>query len=307
VRFLILGGPGRSGTSFVAERLGFHPRIAALRGVELKILCEKNGLQDLFHALVETYSPNRAAVALGQFGYIERALLRGQFGQTELTSLAPEDAWADCFRRFTAELCENGHPVAQGSDVFLSQAHRLLTDIAALAWGERAGAPAYFLEKTPHNLLAIRFLARLVPEAKYLHVMRDPRSIAWSLTTMNWGPDRLESAASWVASYCRQWLVAEAEAADLELPLMRVHIEDIVTAPDHTRQALGAWLGLDPAPLDMKSEAPDMLTRWTGRASQDQRALLDQLLAGWIHHFGYDMDEVGHRPNAEPSAPEAAT
>ncbi len=71
------------------------------------------------------------------------------------------------------------------------------------------------------------------------------------------------------------------------------------------RQELAAWLDLDPAPLDMKSEAPGMLTRWTGHATQDQRALLDRRLASWIHHFGYEMDQVGHRPNAKTSAPEA--
>jgi len=75
MRYLFVGGPGRSGTSFVADRLGNHAQVVALKDIELKIFCEKNGLQDLFHALVETYSPNRAVTALDQFRRMVEALI----------------------------------------------------------------------------------------------------------------------------------------------------------------------------------------------------------------------------------------
>ncbi len=44
MRILFVGGPGRSGTSFVADRCGSHPQVATLKDIELKIFCEKNGL-----------------------------------------------------------------------------------------------------------------------------------------------------------------------------------------------------------------------------------------------------------------------
>ncbi len=136
--------------------------------------------------------------------------------------------------------------------------------------------------------------------------MRDPRSIAWSLTTMSWGPDELETAASWVASYCRQWLKAEADAADFGVPLMRVHVEDVVAEPNSACAALGGWLRLDPTHLDLASGLPEMLTRWVRRATPDQRAMLDQRLAGWVRHFGYDQARIGHRSPPAASASEAA-
>jgi hypothetical protein len=69
------------------------------------------------------------------------------------------------------------------------------------------------------------FLARLAPGARFLHVMRDPRSIAWSLLSMRWGSDKLATAARWVDSYCGAWIAAEAQAARRGLPLIRLYIE----------------------------------------------------------------------------------
>ncbi|MEL7152496.1 MAG: hypothetical protein AAFN51_01595, partial [Pseudomonadota bacterium] len=77
-----MGGPGRSGTSFVADRLGRHPDICTFPNVELKLFTEKNGLLDLYHALVETYSPNRATVALDQFNRFFEPSVYQRFEET---------------------------------------------------------------------------------------------------------------------------------------------------------------------------------------------------------------------------------
>jgi hypothetical protein len=90
-RSLFVGGPGRSGTSFVADRLGGHPQVASFKDIELKLFCEKNGLQDLFHVLVATYSPNRAVIALDQFHRMTQALVDGKYGQPALSTVAPAD------------------------------------------------------------------------------------------------------------------------------------------------------------------------------------------------------------------------
>ncbi len=113
MRYLFIGGPGRSGTSFVADRLGAHPQVTAFKDIELKIFCEKGGLQDLLHALVETYSPNRAAMALSQFRRMAEALIEGSYGQPALTTAAPAPRWRACFAAFTDSLLEDGHPLPQ--------------------------------------------------------------------------------------------------------------------------------------------------------------------------------------------------
>lgn len=304
LRVLFVGGPGRSGTSFVADRLGTHPQVVALNNIELKIFCEKNGLQDLYHALVETYSPNRAQMALDHFRRMTEALIGGSYGQPPLAARAPASVWRSAFAGFIASLTQDGHPVPHEPGVFLLRARVLLRQLADIASGAQGGAgPAegrrvahrLFLEKTPHNLLAIDFLARLAPGARFLHVMRDPRSIAWSLVRMRWGPSELSGAARWVASYCHAWTRAEARAADLGLPLVRTHIEDIARDPDGAAIRLMTGIGLDPAPGLFRGADLAVLNRWAAAAPPADRALLDAALGGWVAHFGYDPGRIGHR------------
>jgi hypothetical protein len=297
MRILFIGGPGRSGTSFVADRLGSHPEVAALKDIELKIFCEKNGLLDLYHTLVETYSPNRAVVALDQFRRLTEALIDGRHGQAALATAAPAEEWRGTFAAFVEALSQDGHPVPQGADVFLAAARGLLTRIAGLAASAAGrGDDALFLEKTPHCLLAIGFLARLAPGAQFLHVMRDPRSIAFSLLAMPWGPDRLAGAARWVESYCRAWVAAETEAADRGLALTRLYIEEVATAPAQAAEWLTAQLGLAPRRELFRGASVGVLNRWAATAEPDERALLDRRLGGWAAHFGYDPGRFGHRP-----------
>lgn len=301
MRYLFIGGPGRSGTSFVADRLGHHAQVAVLKDIELKIFCEKNGLQDLFNALCVTYSPNRASMALDQFARMTEALIAGRYGQPPLTAHQPAERWRAAFDNFTAELCENGHPMPCPARALFAAARRLLSALASLATPEEGAPPAIFLEKTPHNLLALDFLVDLAPGAQYLHMMRDPRSIAWSLTSMRWGPDDLGTAASWVASYCRIWTAAEARAADLGLPLMCLHIEAAAAEPEATARRITDWLGIAPEATLLAGADPGLLCRWVERATPDRRALLDDRLRGWVRHFGYDPDQIGVRP-AETTA-----
>jgi hypothetical protein len=299
MRYLFVGGPGRSGTSFVADRLGAHPQVAAFKDIELKIFCEKNGLLDLFHAICETYSPNRAVMALDQFRRMAEALTEGRYGQPALSTAAPAAGWRAAFAGFTAGLTDDGHPVPQTPEAFVGAARGLLGQIASLAAGqapEAAEDRLVFLEKTPHNLLAIDFLARLAPGARFLHVMRDPRSIAWSLLSMRWGPDELTTAARWVDSYCRAWAAAEARAAALGLPLIRLHIEEAAAAPDGAAAWLTARLDLAPHPGLFRGADPAVLNRWTAKPNQAEHALLDARLGGWVTHFGYDPQRIGWRP-----------
>jgi hypothetical protein len=293
---VFVGGPGRSGTSFVADRLGAHPQIAALKDVELKIFCEKSGLQDLFHALVGTYSPNRAVIALDQFRRMTEALVDGNYGQPALSTVAPAEDWRACFAAFTDSLLDDGHPVLQTPDLFFDAARALLDRIAALTIRIAAPSATFFLEKTPHCLLAISFLARLAPGARFLHVMRDPRSIAWSLLSMRWGPDKLTTAARWVDSYCHAWIVAEGHASSLGLPLSRLYIEEAAAAPAVASAWLTAQLGLDPRESLLNGADPALLNRWVAKADPAERALLDHRLGDWAIHFGYDPGRIGWRP-----------
>ena len=86
-----------------------------------------------------------------------------------------------------------------------------------------------FLEKTPHNLLNPRFFNRLFPEARYVHVVRDPRAIAVSLLAQTWGPSDLAGTRECVAAYLETWQSALQFLRETGLPVLDLRIEDLTS------------------------------------------------------------------------------
>ena len=304
MRTVFIGGPGRSGTSFVADRLAQHRKICSFRDVELKLFTEKGGLLDLWHSLGERYSPNRAAVAMQQFRKLIEALIDGRFGQPGLARLCPAAEWQAAVDGLCARLAENGHPVRTTEAAFDEAARGFVRAIADLAARQPGASPDahVFLEKTPHALLAMDFLDRVAPAARFVHVMRDPRSIAQSLRTMPWGPDCLDACATWVASYCEAWLAALARATGLGLTVHRLHIEMIAAQPDDHAVRLCGALGISPEP-DLFARADlATLNGWADRIARTELDLLTQRLGCWVHLFGYREDVVGVHRLSDTSA-----
>ena len=303
---IFVGGPGRSGTSFVADRLGRHPEICAFQNIELKLFTEKNGLIDLQHALVESYSPNRATVALQQFSRFFEALVEGRFGQQALASVTPRDRWFDIRDAFLAELCQHGQAGWTTMERFQRSVRTLLLRIVEIAVAEKDGdtRPTRFLEKTPHALLAPEFLTGIAPGCALMHVMRDPRSVAFSLRAMPWGPTTIEACCAWVANYCAAWLRAQSVIANLGLRVKTVQIEMLATAPERSGELICAALRIKPSVDLFRGAKLEILNGWTDRCSDNDLRTLDSRLGGWAEHFGYVASKVGH--TASPAENHAA-
>ena len=62
------------------------------------------------------------------------------------------------------------------------------------AYAESQGKPRYG-DKTPRYVTHLPALAALLPEARFIHVVRDGRDVAPGIVGMRWGPDNLRGAA----------------------------------------------------------------------------------------------------------------
>jgi len=125
--------------------------------------------------------------------------------------------------------------------------------------------------------------------------MRDPRSIAQSLRGMRWGPNDLNDCCAWVSGYCAAWLDAQKMAASMGIEIACFSIEDIANNPDECADGLCRAAGIDLQSDLFRGASTSILNGWVNSATDTDRALLDRRLSGWVHHFGYRPEQIGHR------------
>lgn len=182
-------------------------------------------------------------------------LLRAVFGQHPDIASGP-DAWIVSMllarRNIGAQL---GELLAQSFAVTPSLADaafaRAISDLlrGRLA---REGKP-HLLEKSALNILVFPELARLFPDAKFIHLVRDGRDVVASLRRAAWK----DPATGEILPHCREpeagvryWAqlvqvgLAAETAPELRGRVMRLRYEDLVRGPRETIEDVCSFLGL---------------------------------------------------------------
>lgn len=113
---------------------------------------------------------------------------------------------------------------------------------------ERQGV-ARWAESTPAHLLHLEQIHRSLPDAVFLHVIRDGRDVALSLEKQGWihplpGDHR---RAAFAAAAAWEWMVLEGARQGARLgPAYRVvRYEDLVERPEATLADVGGFIGHD--------------------------------------------------------------
>lgn len=205
---VFIGGTGRSGTHVLASLLGAHSRFADVP-IEARFHCNKRGLPALLGGRVTLE------------GFLEK--LRGFWwhrvrddGQPRgLYNLMHEHEFDAAVEAFTAGYHED--PTAACRGLFIA----LLGRVATVA-----GKPG-LVEMSSHNVREAQALRRIFPEARFIHVVRDGRDSASSVSSKSWGPTTVLDGIDWWADRLR-WIeggVRGAEdGAEYSLPEDRFHV-----------------------------------------------------------------------------------
>jgi hypothetical protein len=107
------------------------------------------------------------------------------------------------------------------------------------AYAEQRGK-ARWGDKTPRYVMDMPGIAELLPEAHFIHVIRDGRDVALSVRPLWFGPDSLEEAASW----WRERIDA-GQRAGAELPYLEVRYESLVEDVRAQLERVCRFLGLE--------------------------------------------------------------
>lgn len=167
-----------------------------------------------------------------------------------LDALIAHDRWSD----FGLDAGELRTRVRRASPRTLAELLRAFYSMYAARHGKRRWG-----DKTPPYVLKMPVIAEALPDAHFIHIIRDGRDVAVSVRPLWFGPDSIEEAAAWWKQR-----VMTGRRAGANLNYVEVRYEDLVEGPSHQLERLCQYLDLD--------FCPQMLTSHT-RAGERLREL----------------------------------
>lgn len=208
---IFVGGPGRSGTHPMGRLIEAHPRYHRIR-TEARFHASPGGLPDLVAGRTDMES------FLGRMR--GPWWLRGWGQRQGLQRLVDEDEREAALRAFEADF-ERDELAASGALI------RAFMDAPAA----REGKPAW-VELTGQTIEHAPFLVGLLPNARFINMVRDGRAVvAGMLRKVDMTDDPMKALEKWES------MVRESDAGIRSLPperLLTVHLDDFVA---HDREA----------------------------------------------------------------------
>jgi hypothetical protein len=119
-------------------------------------------------------------------------------------------------------------------------------------YAERAGKPRWG-DKTPRYTRKMPLIERALPEARFVHLIRDGRDVALSLMEVHFGPDDVRGAAErWT-----QWIAQARRHGERVGHYLELRYEDLIADPEDRLREICRFIELpwDPAMLDYHRRA----------------------------------------------------
>jgi hypothetical protein len=171
-------------------------------------------------------------------------------------------------------------------------------------------------DKTPRYVEHMRVVKKILPEAHFIHMIRDGRDVALSIMPLSFGPNTIEAAARWWVSRITR---ARAQAADVR-DYLEVRYEELLVRPDECLRKSCDFVGLpfdermlgyheraesrlaEVADLGATSarerrqihakllERPDPLRvgRWKREMARRERQRFEAIAGALLHELGYE-------------------
>lgn len=217
-RPVFVGGCERSGTTLLAARLAAHPQVVAVPESQFVVELLRDPPPGPFGAAVP-----------------ERVLAHWRFLLWELDLDAHEVAGL-------ARCASVGELASALADHY-----------AVRAGGRPRGSVTAWVDHTPWNLRHAVLLAEAMPEARFVHIVRDGRAVAASVMPLAWGPNDALAAAHWWTENVALALVAEQRLGPGRV--LRIRYEDLVDDPERVTAEVLAFAGLPRPDLATASSA----------------------------------------------------
>jgi hypothetical protein len=205
---------------------------------------------------------------------------------------------AQAFKGFNADQAKFvGNEVTLLRDIDLIMCARMLIDIQLFRYGETSGKPLGAIQvigdKTPQHCLSIPMLNQIYPDARFIHIIRDPRDAA----TSGWhhfGPDSQKPQEEYLGYFIREvWQQAVADGRDAGKAIpgqyLEVRYEDLHREEPYQIRRCLEFLEVDASPemVQICSKAGSFKDRSGGRerGQEDPKDFYRRgVTADWLNH-----------------------
>ncbi len=280
---VFIGGTGRSGTHILSYLLDRHSRFHGVP-IECRFHCNPKGLADVVQGRTEPDDFLRKLrgywwhrVRIGDRAYVRakwRALGRGR--DRGLHTIVDPDSFAAAADRFERE-----YP-----DDLLGASRNLFYDLLQ-PLADKAGKPV-LVEMSCFTIAAADGLARIFPEARFVHSVRDGRDSGSSKVSLRQKPHHPTDVASGIEFWAERLRQAEEGVrglSDADRERLRVICLDELVQSDREGAygELREFLGIDDEPAmreffeaEMSSDAAHR-ARWRKGLSEPEQERIVEL------------------------------
>ena len=255
-RIVFIGGTGRCGTTILRDCLCKHPEITSTP-YKWRFIVDPDGLIDFYVGVTETWSPyiyDRKLKRLEElFRRLEYKSGDEPYWEYRLGMWLPNyrkhvDTLLEELTQFTYSNQWVGSRSIEGTIRYryfsrgLSGAIRdFITGLVDDYLREHGGS--IFIDADTWNILFFRDILRILPEAKLIHIWRDPIETICSLAKQRWMPGDIAKAAMVYRDILMRW-----EAIRHSIPAQtytQIQLEELVDRPEIIMRDLCGWLGVD--------------------------------------------------------------
>ncbi|KQI73618.1 hypothetical protein AN191_01695 [Loktanella sp. 5RATIMAR09] len=161
--------------------------------------------------------------------------------------------------------------------------------------------PERFLDQISENgaktavLVLHRGLSKALdvfPDARIIHLVRDPRDVARSSVGMGWAGHVYFGVDHWINTE-NEWHACQPQVAQTQS--MTIQYEGLITAPEDTLSTISAFCGedYDPKMLDYNLKStyskpdPTLIFQWKHKQTSDEVSLVEQKIGTLLSTSGY--------------------
>ena len=152
----------------------------------------------------------------------------------------------------------------------------------------KGASEARIFDKTPQNVYGLPLLLHDFPDAKFIHIVRNPLNVIASLLLgkVVAAPNVVAAANYWVEAVA----IVNTCKAMLGDRLLEIRYEDLVASPGDVVAGLCRFVGEDPEQLRLTQHVHEEKNQFRSTLSEDDMRTASELCGAWASHYQYDLE-----------------